>query len=123
MENETTTRFRLLLEMERQRILQNAKASIDELAEKTTETTGDEGDQAQNMADQHLSLRFKERERALLKKIEAAIMKIKEGTFGECEDCGGDIGIKRLEIRPIATLCIGCKEAEEKREKSFDASA
>jgi DnaK suppressor protein len=122
MDEETTRRFKLLLELEKSRILGNAKASLDELSEKTTETTGDEGDQAQSMAEQHLSLRFKERERNHLRKIEAALDKIKEGTFGECEDCGDEIGVKRLEIRPVATLCISCKEAEEKREKSYDSS-
>lgn len=121
MDEETTRRFKLTLELEKRRILGNAKAALDELSEKTTETSGDEGDQAQNMAEQHLSLRFKERNRALLRKIEQALEKIKEGTFGECEDCGDEIGMKRLEIRPVATLCIGCKEAEEKREKSYDA--
>lgn len=121
MDEATTRRFRIALELEKQRILENAKAALDELAGKTTETTGDEGDQAAHMAEQHLSLRFKERERHLLRKIENAILKIKEGTFGECEDCGGEIGIKRLEIRPVASLCIVCKEAEEKRERSYDA--
>jgi DnaK suppressor protein len=122
MDEETTRRFSLLLETEKRRILENARAALDELSEKTPETSGDEGDQAQNMAEQHLSLRFKERERQLLHKIEGALERIKEGTFGECVDCGDQIGIKRLEIRPVAELCIGCKEAEEKREKSYDSS-
>ena len=121
MDEETTRRFTLVLQLEKRRILDNAKAALDELSEKTTETTGDEGDQAQNMAEQHLSLRFKERDRHLLKKIEEALIKIKAGSFGECEDCGGEIGLKRLEIRPVATLCIKCKEEEEKRERSFEA--
>lgn len=119
MEQETTRRFHLALEMEKRRILDNSKAALDELSKKTTETTGDEGDQAQNMAEQHLSLRFKERDRQLLRKIEEALQKIKDGTFGECEDCGNEIGIKRLEIRPVATLCISCKESEEKQEREY----
>lgn len=122
MDEETTRRFTLILQLEKQRIHENAKTALDELSNKNTnETTGDEGDQAQNMAEQHLSLRFKERERHLLRKIEEALQKIKDGTFGECEDCGDDIGIRRLETRPVATLCIKCKEAEEKRERSYDA--
>jgi DnaK suppressor protein len=119
MEKETIIRFRVLLEMEKSRILLNAKNAREELADQPHEPGGDEGDEAQNMAEQHLTLRFKERERLLLRKIEESLQKIKEGTFGECDDCGNDIEIRRLEARPTASLCVKCKEAEEKREKSY----
>jgi DnaK suppressor protein len=122
MEQETIIRFRILLEMEKNRIQAAAKAAREELADKTQDPTGDEADEAQSMAEQHLSLRFKERDRQLLHKINNALNKIKEGTFGECEDCGNEIGLKRLEARPTATLCIKCKEAEEKREREYNVT-
>jgi len=60
--------------------------------------------------------RLRERERALLQKIEASLAKIEAGTFGTCVQCGEDIGLKRLEARPVASLCIDCKSQQEKLE-------
>lgn len=60
--------------------------------------------------------RLRERERVLLQKIEAALEKIREGTYGKCISCGEDIGLKRLEARPVAELCIDCKSQQEKLE-------
>jgi DnaK suppressor protein len=121
MDKETIARFKRLLEEEKQRILKNAKTAIEELSGKTEDTSGDEGDQARNLAEMHLSLRFKERERHLLRKIESALERIKEGSFGICENCDEEIGLKRLEIRPVATLCISCKETQERYEKGFSS--
>ena len=53
----------------------------------------------------------------------AQILDGASASLGECEDCGDEIGIRRLEIRPVATLCVKCKELEEKREKAFDQPA
>jgi len=61
-------------------------------------------------------LRLRDRERKLIKKIDAALGRIDNGTFGMCESCGKPIGEKRLKARPVATLCILCKEAQEKDE-------
>ncbi len=61
--------------------------------------------------------RLRERERGLLNKIDGALKKIEDGDFGECENCGEDIGIKRLEARPVAELCIDCKAEQEKIER------
>lgn len=121
MDEQVKARFQAALEAERNRIQQQVKRNRDELSTHSVETSGDEADQAQSMSEQHLSLRFKERDLLLLRKIEFALNRIKDGTFGECDDCGQQIGLKRLEIRPMATLCIGCKEAQEKHEKSYDA--
>ncbi len=60
--------------------------------------------------------RLRERERGLLQKIEAALAKINVGTFGTCISCGEDIGLQRLRARPVAELCIDCKNQQEKRE-------
>lgn len=60
--------------------------------------------------------RLRERERLLLLKVEASLAKIEAGTFGVCISCGEDIGLKRLQARPVADLCIDCKSEQEKRE-------
>jgi DnaK suppressor protein len=62
-------------------------------------------------------LRLKEREQKLLKKIDEALDRIAQGTFGVCESCGGEIGFKRLKARPVTTLCIDCKTRQEEDEK------
>jgi len=61
--------------------------------------------------------RLRERERGLLNKINAALEKIEQGVYGECENCGEEIGLKRLEARPVAELCIDCKAEQEKLER------
>lgn len=79
----------------------------------------DEVDLASSEADQSMNLRLRDRERVLLKKIEKALEKIKDGEYGVCEQCGEEIGIKRLEARPVTDLCIRCKEEQEKVEKTY----
>jgi DnaK suppressor protein len=59
------------------------------------------------------------REGLYLRKIESALSRIQNGSFGQCDDCGEEIEIKRLEARPTTTSCIACKEQEEKRERLF----
>jgi len=61
--------------------------------------------------------RLREREQGLLAKIDAALEKIDEGEYGDCVNCGEDIGVKRLKARPVAELCIDCKSEQEKLER------
>jgi|SRR5208283_3018070 len=75
------------------------------------------GDQASAEINRNFALRLRERERKLLKKIEAAIEKIDNGSYGVCETCGQEIGLKRLEARPVTTMCIDCKTEQEAEEK------
>lgn len=82
------------------------------------ENLADVGDQATAVADQNFMLRLREREQRLLKKIDEAIERIRVGTFGVCEDCGEQIGHKRLKARPVTTLCINCKTKQEEDEKT-----
>ena len=63
------------------------------------------------------AFRIKERERTLIRKIEHALRRLEDGTFGICEECGEEISEGRLQARPVATLCIQCKEQEEIAEK------
>jgi DnaK suppressor protein len=82
-----------------------------------TENFPDLGDQATAETDQNFILRLKEREQKLLKKIDEALERIGNGTFGICESCGQEIGFKRLKARPVTTLCIDCKTQQEAEEK------
>ena len=59
---------------------------------------------------------MRDRERKLLTKISEAFARIEDGSYGQCEECGGEIGIERLKARPVTTLCIACKSAQEARE-------
>ena len=77
----------------------------------------DPNDRATQESDFAMELRTRDRERKLIKKIDEAIKDIENGEYGYCEACGVEIGIKRLEARPTATLCIDCKQLEEIREK------
>lgn len=77
----------------------------------------DLGDQATAETDRNFMLRLRGREQRLLNKINEAIERIDSGTFGICDDCGNEIDIKRLEVRPVTTMCIECKTLQEEEEK------
>ena len=88
-------------------LLDEAEIALNELPGQTI--FPDLGDQASAETDRNFMLRLRGREQRLLKKIEEAIDRIDAGTFGICEDCGKEIGIKRLEARPVTSMCIECK--------------
>ena len=77
----------------------------------------DPNDRASQESDISLELRNRDRERKLIKKIDETIARIDKDDYGYCENCGIEIGLKRLEARPTATLCIYCKTLEEQKEK------
>jgi DnaK suppressor protein len=79
----------------------------------------DVADTACNVISKSIELRTKDRKRKLIRKIEEAIGRIDSGTYGYCEETGKPIGVKRLEARPIATLCIEAQEVHEKTEREF----
>jgi len=78
----------------------------------------DPTDQATMESDRDFDLRIRDRERRLIRKIDQAMGRIKDGTFGICDSCGGDISSKRLQARPVTTLCIDCKTAQEIEERT-----
>jgi DnaK suppressor protein len=78
----------------------------------------DVSDQASAEVDQNFSMRIRERERKLLKKIDEALQRMDAATYGTCERCGGDIPYKRLKARPVTTLCIECKTLQEQEERA-----
>lgn len=77
----------------------------------------DPNDRATQESDMALELRNRDRERKLIKKIDETLIKIEQGNYGFCETCGVEIGLKRLQARPTASLCIDCKQLEEIRER------
>ena len=80
----------------------------------------DLGDQATAEIDRNFMLRLKGREQKLLKKIEEAMERINQGIFGICDKCGLEIDIRRLEARPVTTMCIECKTLQEEEEKLME---
>lgn len=107
-------------------ILDALRAELADDIERTVHTMQDEAtvfadpnDRASQESDIALELRNRDRERKLIKKIDESIARIESGEYGYCESCGVEIGLKRLEARPTATLCIDCKELEERREKQM----
>jgi DnaK suppressor protein len=98
-------------------LLEEAGELIAEGLNPTKENIPDMSDQASAEADQYFSLRLREREQKLLIKIDEALERITRGTFGNCERCGKEIGLKRLQARPVTTLCIDCKTKQEEDEK------
>ena len=77
----------------------------------------DPTDRATMESERNLTLRIRDRERKLRNKIEDALARMVDGTFGICEVCEGEIGFKRLEARPVTTLCINCKSEQEQDEE------
>ena len=105
-------------------ILNNIKLGLGEDIDRTVHTMQDEAtvfadpnDRASQESDMALELRNRDRERKLIKKIGEAIGRIDSGDYGYCNNCGVEIGLKRLEVRPTATLCIDCKTLDELRER------
>ena len=117
MRKRDLTRFKQLLETQRDQLLGNAKKALSGDIHLDPDDFPDEIDTASSEVGLAFIGRLRERERGLLNKINAALEKIEQGSFGECEQCGEEIGIKRLEARPVAELCIDCKAEQEKLER------
>jgi DnaK suppressor protein len=98
-----------------------------ELMDEAGRTAQDMGDDAEGYpdptdrgnleSDRNLLLRIRDRERKLISKIDEALARIADGSFGLCEECDEPIAVERLKARPVTTLCIECKAAQEERER------
>ncbi len=117
MKKEMLEQFRNQLHDKQKKILEEVGKTLSEMTDQTSNIP-DPNDRATVESGRNFELRIRDRERKLLVKIEEALVRIEEGSFGVCEDCGEDIGLQRLEARPVTTLCIDCKTAQEKQEKS-----
>jgi len=110
--------FRRKLQIWRDDIIQQTRETLVGLHEETSQHA-DITDRATSETDRALELRDRDRKRKLISKIEAAIERIDNGSYGYCEDTGEPIGLKRLEARPIATLSLEAQERHERREKVY----
>jgi DnaK suppressor protein len=99
-------------------ILREARETLDHLAEESANHP-DLADRASSETDRAIELRARDRQRKLISKIDAALQRIEDGTYGYCEETGEPIGLKRLDARPIATLSIEAQERHERREKVY----
>ncbi len=117
MRQRELNQFRRLLEDRKREILSEAERAVDSMNQPAVEIFADPTDRASAESDRALELRIRDRERKLLSKIDEAFERIESGSYGRCEECGDEIGIARLKARPVTTLCISCKSAQEARER------
>ena len=110
--------FRAKLVAWKNDILREARETLDHLAEERANHP-DLADRASSETDRAIELRARDRQRKLISKIDAALQRIEDGTYGYCEETGEPIGLKRLDARPIATLSIEAQERHERREKVY----
>ena len=109
-------RFRKMLSQQLKDLENKLDGSVDHL-NASDDYFPDPTDRASAESDRNFDIRVQDRERKLIMKIKEAMERMEDGEFGICEDCGEPIGIKRLEARPVTTLCIECKIQREKQEK------
>ena len=110
--------FRSKLVAWRNEILREARETLGHLAEESANHP-DLADRASSETDRAIELRARDRQRKLISKIDAAVQRIDDGTYGYCEETGEPISLKRLDARPIATLSIEAQERHERREKVY----
>jgi DnaK suppressor protein len=110
--------FRLKLLDWREDILKEARETLQHLQDES-QNHPDLADRASSETDRAIELRARDRQRKLIAKIDAALQRIEDGTYGYCEETGEPITLKRLEARPIATLSIEAQERHERRERVY----
>ena len=110
--------FRQKLAIWREDIMKEAKDTLQHLQDENVNHP-DLADRASSETDRAIELRARDRQRKLISKIDAALHRIDDGTYGYCEETGEPIGIKRLEARPIATLSVEAQERHERRERIY----
>lgn len=119
MKKQELKRFKTLLVEKRDEIVKKAKQTLEEDMTLDANDLPDEMDLASSEYLQSFTFRLRGREKAFLDKIERALRKIEDGSFGVCEECSEEIAVKRLEARPETTLCIRCKEDQERVERDY----
>ena len=108
--------FRKILEALKEELRDDIVRTVHTMQDEAT-VFADPNDRASQESDIALELRNRDRERKLIKKVDESLALIEAGDYGYCDSCGVEIGLKRLEARPTATMCIDCKTLEEIREK------
>jgi len=110
-------KFLEILQANRRELLANARKAMTGDNHLEPDDFPDEIDNAASESGLAFIGRLRERERSLISKIDQALEKIEDGTYGTCNNCGEDIGVQRLRARPVASLCIDCKSQEERLER------
>lgn len=108
--------FEKLLLERKQSLLDEAEKAVGGMSAQGDELP-DPGDRALLESNRNAMLRIRDRERKLIGKIDEALQRISDSSYGMCETCGGPIGVARLKVRPVTTLCISCKSAQEEDEE------
>lgn len=116
MSKRQTAHFRSVLDTLKRELAGDIERTVHNLQDEAP-VLADPNDRASQEADLALELRSRDREGRLIKKVDEALARIDAGEYGYCDSCGVEIGLKRLEARPTATLCIDCKTLEEMRER------
>ena len=107
--------FRKLLNKMLEEAQQKGDVTLEEMTD-SKEVFADPADRATAESDRAFTLRIRDRERRLIRKIQSALQRIDDGTYGICEECGEEIGVARLKARPVTRLCINCKAKQEEDE-------
>ena len=119
MNEKMRAHFRLLLKEQKEELMRGGNSTVHHLQDDTA-SFPDPIDRASQEEEFSVELRTRDRERKLIRKIDAALLRLEENDYGYCEQCGAEIGVGRLEARPTATLCIDCKTFDEIKEKQTE---
>ena len=118
MSAEQLDHFEAILESWKRELMNHVDETVHHMQDEAANFP-DPNDRATQESEFGLELRTRDRERKLLRKINSALLRIEEGTYGYCEETGEEIGLKRLEARPVATLCLEAQERREMAERQF----
>jgi len=114
LDRKTIAKFRKILLKEREQIVGDVKQIVESSKEMGQDGIQDIGDEAANMYNKQVLLSLNENERMRLKEVDESLDRIENGSYGICEECGGPISLKRLEVRPVAKYCVPCLTKLEK---------
>jgi DnaK suppressor protein len=114
LDKKTITRFKKILLKEREQTVGEVKQIVESSKEMGQDGIQDIGDEAANIYNKQVLLSLNENERTRLQEVDEALDHIGNGTYGICEECGGPISLKRLEVRPVAKYCVPCLTTLEK---------
>jgi len=115
LDKKTITHFKKILLKEREQILGEVKQIYESSKEMGQDGIQDIADEAANIYNKQILLSLNENERMRLQEVDEALDRIENGTYGICEECGESIGLKRLDVRPVAKYCVPCLTSLEKR--------
>jgi DnaK suppressor protein len=114
LDKKAIAKFRKTLLKEREQIVGDVKQIVESSKEMGQDGIQDIGDEAANMYNKQVLLSLNENERKRLKEVDESLDRIENGTYGICDECGGPISLKRLEVRPVAKYCVPCLTKLEK---------